>query len=679
MEVFIVRPFGNRPVLKKDKSTGNTAQVMFDFDKVEKELIAPALKAVDIDGGTTGEIWAPGSIQEDMFSLLLLANIVIADITIHNANVFYELGIRHSLRDRKTILLKCPGYDDTPFDITGYRYLSYDITDPSKTLDDLIKTLKETIETDRPDSPVFKMLPKLGSQDPEKFLALPSDFIQEVKVACESSQVGKLSLLAEEAEGFDWKIPALRLIGEGLFNLRAYDAARIVWEKIRILYANDGQANDRLATIYQRLAEKEMIQNPVEGTALLVLSDQAIDVLLADYANLNKEKRAEAYSLKGRNTKTRWMDNWKDVPNADKGLKALQSGYLEVACKHYEHGYYENLNHFYSGINALGLLITIISLAEAYPQEWELRFKKQKEAEQELEDLKEKKQTLAISVQMSIEAEKRRLETKGETDIWLEITEADFVCLTENRPARVAAMYKGALEGAKGFHFEAARRQLEIYEQLNVLPDNVKAALTAIPDFKQPKEESTHRFLFTGHMIDKPGRKEPRFPPPKEEPVRQKIKEILIQEKNKWSGELKGLAGGACGGDILFHEICEELGIKTEFYLALPREQFIVESVQFAGPSWVDRFNKLYNKLPRQVLSQTKELPKWLRKKEDYTIWERNNLWELNNALVNGGINMTLIALWDGKGGDGPGGTEHMVKEAKSKGAQVIEIDINRL
>jgi hypothetical protein len=41
--------------------------------------------------------------------LALLANIVIADITIHNANVFYELGIRHSLRDRKTILLKCRG------------------------------------------------------------------------------------------------------------------------------------------------------------------------------------------------------------------------------------------------------------------------------------------------------------------------------------------------------------------------------------------------------------------------------------------------------------------------------------------------------------------------------------------------------------------------------------------
>ena len=40
---------------------------------------------------------------------------------------------------------------------------------------------------------------------------------------------------------------------------------------------------------------------------------------------------------------------------------------------------------------------------------------------------------------------------------------------------------------------------------------------------------------------------------------------------------------------------------------------------------------------------------------------------------------MTLIALWDGKGGDGDGGTEHMVKVAKEKGAKVKIIDTNKL
>jgi hypothetical protein len=674
MEVFIVRPFGTKKVLKK------TAEpVDFDFEKINKDLIDPALTALSLDGGTTGKIFEPGDIREDMFSLLLLADIVIADITIHNANVFYELGIRHALRNKKTILIKCPGFDDTPFDILGYKYLEYSRENPSQTVPLLIQTLKDTIVTNRQDSPVFKMLPKLEVQDLERFVAVPVDFAEEVKVACESNQVGKLSLLAFEAESFDWETPALRLIGEGLYSLKAFDSARVVWEKIKERNMSDRKANDRLATIYQRLAEKEILQNPVEGAALLVKSDIAVDNLLSDYANLDNEKRAEAYALKGRNTKIKWFNAWKDIQQDMKGPTALQSGYLEVAYKHYEHGYYENLNHFYAGINALSLLTIMIALAETYPAEWALKFRKQKEADQELEELKEKKQSLAVSVQMSVEAQKRRLETTGDTDIWLNITEADFAFLTEDRPARVTAMYKTALEGAKAFHFEAAQRQVQIYEQLGILTANVKAALSAIPDTQPTKGRITHYLLFTGHMIDKPDRKESRFPPGKEKSVMQKIKEVIENEKNKTENEFKGIGGGACGGDMLFHEVCNDLGIKTELFLALPREQFVVESVQFAGPDWMDRFNKLYNKLPHYILGQTEELPRWLQKKENYSIWVRNNLWELHHSLVNGGIHLTLIALWDGKGGDGPGGTEHMVKEAQARGAKTIVIDMNSI
>ena len=40
---------------------------------------------------------------------------------------------------------------------------------------------------------------------------------------------------------------------------------------------------------------------------------------------------------------------------------------------------------------------------------------------------------------------------------------------------------------------------------------------------------------------------------------------------------------------------------------------------------------------------------------------------------------MTLIALWDGKGGDGPGGTAHMVKEAQERGSKTIVLDIKNL
>jgi hypothetical protein len=150
-------------------------------------------------------------------------------------------------------------------------------------------------------------------------------------------------------------------------------------------------------------------------------------------------------------------------------------------------------------------------------------------------------------------------------------------------------------------------------------------------------------------------------------------------EKEKIETDIVGMAGGASGGDILFHEACAELGIRTELFLALPREQFVVESVQKAGAEWIERFDRLYKKLPRRGLAQTKELPNWLQKKPGYSIWERNNLWMLQSALVAGGMQMTLIALWDGEQGDGPGGTRHMLAQAMERGAKTIVIDSGKL
>jgi len=92
IRAFIVRPFGKRSDI--------------DFDAIEAQLIQPALGRLEIQGGTTGAILESGNIREDMFQQLLIADLVIADVSIHNANVFYELGIRHSLRPRHTFLIR---------------------------------------------------------------------------------------------------------------------------------------------------------------------------------------------------------------------------------------------------------------------------------------------------------------------------------------------------------------------------------------------------------------------------------------------------------------------------------------------------------------------------------------------------------------------------------------------
>ena len=75
---FIVRPFGT--------------QQGIDFNHVSDRLTRRYWKRLNIVGGTTEVIARARNIRVDMFERLALADIVIADISIHNANVFYELG-----------------------------------------------------------------------------------------------------------------------------------------------------------------------------------------------------------------------------------------------------------------------------------------------------------------------------------------------------------------------------------------------------------------------------------------------------------------------------------------------------------------------------------------------------------------------------------------------------------
>src|SRR5512138_3862958 len=115
MRAFIVRPFGTRQGI--------------DFQRVHDELIAPALERAGIAGNTTEQFLEAGNIRIDMFEQLLLADVVIADISVHNANVFYELGVRHALRARQTVLIRAKA-DEVPFDLRTDRYLEYDHGSP---------------------------------------------------------------------------------------------------------------------------------------------------------------------------------------------------------------------------------------------------------------------------------------------------------------------------------------------------------------------------------------------------------------------------------------------------------------------------------------------------------------------------------------------------------------------
>jgi hypothetical protein len=154
-----------------------------------------------------------------------------------------------------------------------------------------------------------------------------------------------------------------------------------------------------------------------------------------------------------------------------------------------------------------------------------------------------------------------------------------------------------------------------------------------------------------------------------------------IEKEKALAGEnpITGISGGASGGDIIFHEQCAALGIPTELLLALPHEAFCQASVADAGPDWVDRYRAFWQRLNTRFLAETEKLPNWLATRADYSIWQRNNRWILHSATSRAETDVTLIVLWDGKGGDGPGGTEDMVALGKRRGVKVVILDAKQL
>ena len=663
MRAFIIRPFG---VKKGTKGEG------IDFDRVAKELIDPALTRLGFTGRDTIEILKQGNIRIDMIQRLLTADLVVADISIHNANVFYELGVRHALRGKRTLLLHSNQGGAFPFDLQTDRHFIYDKDQPEESLRDLTLALRQALASEDQDSPVFRSLPDLLEPERFRFLAVPRGFREEVDLAAGNHEKGNLGLLGAEAEGFEWESEGLRTVGRAQYNLKAYRGAEATWESIRQIDPNDREANLLLGNIFQRLGD-------------LRRSDQALQRVLGQ-KGIEPSLRAETYALLGRNAKTRWKEAWSAEPSLPvRREKALRSPFLEESHEAYWRAFSTDLNHFYSGLNALALLTISIGLAKDLPEVWSDRFERERDATAELEERQERREKCAAAVELSIAAAQNRLAHEEKTDLWVEISAADLSYLTSKRPGRVADAYRKALAGAPDFASGAVRDQLRIYQDLEILTANVQAAMAALgpalEDDGKPvgPQETTRVILFTGQMIDAPGRTRPRFPPEKEEVARQAIQRAVKNEQLRPGGVTLGIAGGSSGGDILFHEVCAELGIPTRLLLALPENTYIQESVAPAGNNWVTRFHRLTEKLPVRVLASSKELPRWLAEKKDYSFWQRNNLWMLHSALAVGGENVTLIALWNGQEGDGPGGTGDLVERARQRQALVVILDTKKL
>lgn len=155
-ECFVVMPFGVRAFPDGSERT-------YDFDKVYRVLIQRAVQESGMAPIRADERVGSALIHIDMFRDLRDRSVVLADLSLDNPNVFYELGIRHVMSSNGTVLI-CRSGSALPFDVKLSRVIFYEFDGVSLDWDEVervVKHLKVALQEARkglPDSPVYALL-----------------------------------------------------------------------------------------------------------------------------------------------------------------------------------------------------------------------------------------------------------------------------------------------------------------------------------------------------------------------------------------------------------------------------------------------------------------------------------------------------------------------------------------
>jgi hypothetical protein len=124
--------------------------VMLPF-KLDKTFVAVsnACKNLNVDCKKADDIWENATFIQDIFELIFTCKAVVADFSGKNPNVFYEVGIAHTLG--KTVIPITQSFDDVPTDLGHHRALKYLPNDQGYL--DLTKELEKRIRTLIPETP----------------------------------------------------------------------------------------------------------------------------------------------------------------------------------------------------------------------------------------------------------------------------------------------------------------------------------------------------------------------------------------------------------------------------------------------------------------------------------------------------------------------------------------------
>src|SRR5258707_3654807 len=121
-------PFGLKEAQAATAATDGVpakAAINISFDEVYELLLGLSLTKANCVAFRADKEPGAGDIRTDMYFELVTADVVLADISILNPNVFYELGVRHGVAPRGVFMVH-GGWTKRPFDVVPDRTFDYD-------------------------------------------------------------------------------------------------------------------------------------------------------------------------------------------------------------------------------------------------------------------------------------------------------------------------------------------------------------------------------------------------------------------------------------------------------------------------------------------------------------------------------------------------------------------------
>ncbi|GAB1469152.1 hypothetical protein MASR2M66_00280 [Chloroflexota bacterium] len=638
---FVVMPFG-----KKVGPDGHP----FDFNSIYNTLIKPAIEIAGFEPFRADEETASGDILTDMFQELLLADMVICDLSIDNANAFYEVGIRHALRKRGVVHIQA-GRAYMPFDIFNVRTLPYHITpegvpDPEHIRNDIkaiARLVKDTWATDRDavHSPIYNLLSGLNEPG-RKSLRTPlatgfwreyDEWRDRVIIAQREKHIGDILLLTEEIKNPLIREEAVAEVGKALAMLGRNELALAQYRKGIQVNSSNLEFRREEAFHLNRVGRVNEAILKLEG-------------ILKEYP-----KDTKTISYLGRIYKEMWINSWIKIRNEDKRLRQAFASYhwLIQSIDTYMKGFQVDLRDYYPGINALTLSHLAIHLAN--------KFDSRKKPDPDITRIRKRIPGLQSTLQFTLESQIGFEQDK--VDYWILASLAELRLLTSNDKAEVTRSYRKAVTALRRdlFSLRSSLQQLEIIKALGfrtefasacikLTKEEIKYASTGdggnLSADRSAGKKGRRALLFTGYMVDYSGKDKKIFPPEKEADIRSEIRKRIEKFKPQLH-DRAFLSGLSAGSEMIFAEECIAAGIKLKIFLPQSDSAYVRKFVTPAGESWVDRFYKVRNHPLVDEIYQTEHLGP---PKDGDNLYERNCRWTVYSAIGRVGIdNIFMIAV----------------------------------